>query len=154
MKKIIVAWLAGIALILSLHPARAQEPEDAILGVWHTTGSRGDIRIFKRDNRYFGQVLSIAEPNWPPNDKYGMGGRPKTDRYNPNPKLRDRPVLGIELMSEFVYAGKNVWDEGKVYDPESGKTYKCKMILKSANKLEVRGYIGFSLFGRTVTWTR
>ncbi len=83
-----------------------------------------------------------------------MGGKPKTDRYNPNPKLRDRPVLGMILMSDFVYVGKNLWEEGKVYDPESGKTYKCKMILKSANKLEVRGFIGFSLFGRTVTWTR
>ncbi len=48
MKKIIVAWLAGMALILPLLTARAQEPGDAILGVWHTTGSRGDIRNLQK----------------------------------------------------------------------------------------------------------
>jgi len=155
MKKIILAMLAGLALILSPTIARAQDA-DAIIGVWHTTPGTdsGDIRIFKRNNQYFGQVMSLAEPNWPANDKMGMGGKPKTDRHNPNPKLRDQPILGMELMSDFVYVGKNVWEEGKVYDPLSGKTYKCKMILKSGNRLEVRGYIGFSLFGRTVTWTR
>ncbi|HEX3797314.1 MAG TPA: DUF2147 domain-containing protein [Verrucomicrobiae bacterium] len=156
MNKIIAAWLIGLALILPQFGARSEEasPGDEIIGVWHTTGDRGDVKIFKRDGRYFGEVLNIAEPNWPANDKHGMGGKPKNDRYNPNPKLRDRPVIGIELMTEFVYARKNLWDEGKIYDPETGKTYKCKMILKSPNKLEVHGYIGISLFGRTVTWTR
>ena len=81
MKKIIVAWLGCLALILSVaRPRKRRSRRDVIVGVWHTTGKRGDVRIFKRGDQYFGQVLSMADPYWPPNDKYGMGGKPKTDR--------------------------------------------------------------------------
>ena len=73
---------------------------------------------------------------------------------NPDPKLRSRPIVGLQFMNNFVYAGRNVWDGGKIYDPESGKTYKCKMTLQSTNRLEVHGYVGVSLLGRTVVWTR
>lgn len=83
-----------------------------------------------------------------------MAGKPKNDRGNPDPNLRDRPIVGLQFMRDFVYAGDKTWVDGKIYDPESGKTYKCKMTLVDDKHLEVRGFVGISLLGRTVVWTR
>ncbi|RZK99674.1 MAG: DUF2147 domain-containing protein, partial [Hymenobacter sp.] len=58
------------------------------------------------------------------------------------------------FMQGFSYDGDDKWDNGKIYDPESGKTYSCYMKLESANTMEVKGYIGFSLIGKSQTWTR
>ena len=44
--------------------------------------------------------------------------------------------------------------KGTIYDPRDGKTYKCRMTLKKDGTLEVRGYLGLALFGKTVVWTR
>jgi uncharacterized protein (DUF2147 family) len=81
-------------------------------------------------------------------------GTPRTDVNNPDEKLRKRPLKGLENLREFVYAGNNVWDSGRVYDPKTGNDYSCEMKLIDANTLEVRGYIGVSLFGRTDVWKR
>ncbi|MDB6111565.1 MAG: hypothetical protein JWR69_3315 [Pedosphaera sp.] len=146
--------LLFVALMLAQTPLPAVEPGDAILGVWTTTDSQGQVEVFKQDGKYFAKIISLKEPNVPADDKTGFAGKPKTDYKNPNPKLRQRPIVGLQFMSDFVYAGKHLWEGGKVYDPESGKTYKCKMTLLSTNRLEVRGFVGFSLLGRTVIWTR
>ncbi|MEO8772649.1 MAG: DUF2147 domain-containing protein, partial [Ferruginibacter sp.] len=65
---------------------------------------------------------------------------------------RKRDVLGIELLTNFSY-NDGTYTDGKIYDPESGKTYDCKMSLAGVN-LTVRGYVGFSLFGRTEIFER
>jgi uncharacterized protein (DUF2147 family) len=62
--------------------------------------------------------------------------------------------MGMVLMKDFEYDAKNVWDDGEIYDPKSGKTYSCKMTLTDPDHLEVRGYVGISLIGRTDKWTR
>jgi uncharacterized protein (DUF2147 family) len=129
-------------------------PGDEVLGNWSTTDNKSQVEVFKRNNHYFAKIISLKEPNWPKNDEFKMGGKPKNDRNNPNPDLRNRPIAGLEFMNDFAFAGKNLWQDGKIYDPETGKTYKCKMTLTDAHHLEVRGYVGFSLLGRTVIWTR
>ncbi|MGI9271409.1 MAG: DUF2147 domain-containing protein [Woeseiaceae bacterium] len=79
---------------------------------------------------------------------------PRVDEFNPDPALRDRPLLGITILHGFAYKGDGVWKGGTIYDPNSGKTYKSTMTLVDGNTLKVRGYIGVSLFGRSDTWTR
>ncbi len=130
------------------------EDSGEILGVWTTACDKGRVEIYKVGETLRGKILSLKEPNWPADDEKGMGNKPKSDRNNPDPKLRDRPVVGLEFLNGFTYSGKGRWENGKVYDPENGKTYKCKMTLTSTNRLEVRGFVGFSLIGRTEVWTR
>ncbi|MDB6017832.1 MAG: hypothetical protein JWR19_2321 [Pedosphaera sp.] len=149
-----LAALLVAALFFAGLPATATDAGDEILGTWNTTGNDSKVEIFKVKNKYAAKIISLKEPNWPANDEQGMSGKPKNDRNNPNPELRNRPIVGLQIMQDFVPAGKNLWEQGKIYDPESGKTYKCKMKLISTNRLEVHGYVGFSLLGRTVTWTR
>jgi uncharacterized protein (DUF2147 family) len=76
------------------------------------------------------------------------------DAQNPDAALRTRDLLGTIILKNFRFDGKNAWRGGTVYDPENGKTYKCILRLRNANTLVVRGYIGISLVGRTVIWTR
>ncbi|HWD18223.1 MAG TPA: DUF2147 domain-containing protein [Verrucomicrobiae bacterium] len=144
----------AVWLVLSLALSALAQDADSILGLWHTSENRSVVRLTKRNDHYFGQILTLKEPAWPADDKQGMAGQPKNDRNNPDPSLRARPIAGIEFLTDFTYAGDNLWEKGKIYDPEVGKTYKCRMTLLNSNTLEVRGYIGLPLLGRTVTWTR
>ena len=139
-------------LVLAAVKSFAEERD--ILGVWNTADNRGQVEVFKKQDKYFAKIIKLKEPNFPLNDKRGMGGKPQVDRENPKPELRNRPLVGLEIMSGCVYAGKDEWKGGKIYDPENGKTYKCHMTLAATNRLELRGFIGISLLGRTTTWTR
>lgn len=78
----------------------------------------------------------------------------EVDEFNPDPSLRNRRLQGLTIMSGFEYDGDGRWKGGTVYDPNSGKTYKCSLKQLDANTLKIRGYIGVSLFGRSETWTR
>lgn len=157
MKKIIASWFA--LLVLAGANAGTTPPGDGILGDWKTFGDNGKldshVEIYKQQGKYFAKIVSLTEPCWPANDDQGMGGKPKNDRYNPQPELRGRPIVGMQFMDDFVYNGdKNIWEDGRIYDPGCGKIYRCKMKLTSSSRLEVRGYIGFSLLGRTDVWMR
>jgi uncharacterized protein (DUF2147 family) len=68
--------------------------------------------------------------------------------------LRTRPLKGLENLRGFQYAGDGKWENGNVYDPKTGNDYSCEMTLVNPNTLEVRGFIGISLFGRTDVWKR
>lgn len=120
---------------------------DSVTGLWLTQDGKAKIQIYREGKYFSGRIVWLLHPNM-------ADGKPKTDRHNPDEKLRGRPIMGMKLLQNFKYENGNVWDEGEIYDPTGGKTYSCKMTLIDENKLEVRGYIGFSIFGRTETWTR
>ncbi len=84
------------------------------------------------------------------------GEKPDVDKNNPDPALRNRDLKGITFLWAFEYVPKkNRWKDGKVYDPNNGKTYSAKMELeKGGAVLKMRGYIGVSLFGRTARFER
>ena len=114
---------------------------DKVLGVWLTDDKQGKIQIYKQDNSFFGKIISGNDPN-------------RVDSNNPDEKLRSRKLIGTVILSNFVFDGKATWEDGKIYDPNNGKTYSCLMKLKDANTLEIRGYVGIAMFGRTAYWTR
>lgn len=69
--------------------------------------------------------------------------------------LKNRPLVGLPIISGLKPNGNNQYDHGEILDPLTGKTYKLKARLSSdAQTLEVRGFIGFSMLGRTQTWKR
>ena len=79
-------------------------------------------------------------------------GKPLMDKNNPDQAKQGQPVLGLEILNGFEF-DKDEWNDGHIYDPESGKTYSCTLSLKDPHTLKVRGYIGISLLGRTEIWT-
>ncbi len=120
---------------------------DAILGVWKNGEGTGMVQIYKKGDKYFGKLVWLKVPN-------DASGKPRTDINHPEEKLRSRPLKGLENLRDFVFKGENKWEEGKIYDPKNGNDYSCELKLIDEKKLEVRGFIGVSLFGRTDVWKR
>ncbi|QHT70182.1 DUF2147 domain-containing protein [Rhodocytophaga rosea] len=141
-------WLLFSGFLL-LCPAFifAQKEADAVVGVWYNGSKESKIEIYKCDSRYCGKIIWLKEP-------LAENGKPKIDKNNPDEKLRTRLILGMNLMRGFTYDEDNVWVDGEIYDPKSGKTYSCKMTLTDKNNLDVRGFVGISIIGRTDFWTR
>jgi uncharacterized protein (DUF2147 family) len=137
-------------VLLSFSPSKKinDDNPDAIVGVWKTGEGNAMVRIYKNGDKYQGKVVWLKEPI------DTETGKPKLDKNHPDESVRSRPVLGLVNIWGFVYKGDKVWDEGNIYDPKNGNTYSCTIKLESANTLEVRGFIGVSLIGRTDTWTR
>ena len=143
-----ILFLAAIAAVTLTSFRTSQDEGDAVVGVWKNGEGTGMIKITRNGDKYQGKIVWLKEPNDPET------GKPKIDKNHPDESVRSRPVLGLTNTWGFVYKGKNVWEEGKIYDPKNGNTYDCTMKLKDKNTLEVRGYIGVSLIGRTDVWTR
>lgn len=117
-----------------------------IEGKWKTiddeTGKEKSIvEIFKKsDGKYYGKVSQLLQK--PANNNCVAC---KDDRKN-------KPILGLEIIRGLVKDGDE-FTNGTITDPKNGKVYKCT-ITKDGDKLNVRGYVGFSLIGRTQTWQK
>lgn len=145
---------------LAFSPAYAVNPDD-ILGTWLNEEGTGKVEIFKKGDEYFGKLIWLKEPNYTQKDVDDNEhplvrlGIPKVDFKNPDESKQSNPLMGLLLLRNFKYDIDNEeWSGGRIYDPKNGKDYKCYMQLVETNKLKVRGYIGFSLLGRTTYWTR
>lgn len=124
----------------------AQKNSD-VVGEWYNADKDAVITIFEDGNTLSGKITWMKYPN-------DETGKPKKDPLNPDEKLRDRARLGMVIMNSFAHEEKNIWDNGRLYDPKKGKTYSGKITLTDNNTLDLRGYVGFSFIGRSSTWTR
>ena len=88
---------------------------DKVLGYWQTENGKGQIQIYKADNgQYYGKIVWLKSPN-------DDSGKPRTDSKNANTNLQKRPLLLLNLLSHFTYnANTKEWENGAIYDPESG----------------------------------
>lgn len=130
--------------VLCVSLAWGQAPSDAILGTWTNPEKDARFLISKQGEQFSGKMVWVNAPT----------AKPPIDDKNPDASLRNRPLLGLQILKGFSYAGDHVWEDGKIYDPRNGKTYSCKLTLTDPKHLNVRGYVGFSLLGRTEIWTR
>jgi uncharacterized protein (DUF2147 family) len=147
--------LAGLAL-LGLVAVAAADEGDAILGFWQTepsTAGPAHVEIVRSGTTYSGHIVWVERPTYPADDEGGMAGQTIVDRNNPDEARRRAPIIGLVIVRDFVYAGDNQWKDGFIYDPDNGKTYRCKARLEGET-LKLRGYIGISLLGRNTIWTR
>lgn len=133
-------------LVFVLLPLSAASTMAGIEGRWLSGDGDGWIEVTIEGDRLVGRIAGS------PNDR--PGGAPRYDELNPDPALRGRPLKGLTIMSGFRYDKDGRWVDGRIYDPNSGNTYKGTIQQVDANTLKLRGYVGISLFGRTETWTR
>ena len=121
---------------------------ESICGVWLEEEKQSHIEIYKTDSGdYEGKIIWLAEP-------LDENGNIKLDKENPDKNLRNQTIKGLVIIQDLQFTDNNKWSEGRIYDARSGKTYSLNANLKDENTLFMRGYIGFSLIGRTTTWTR
>jgi uncharacterized protein (DUF2147 family) len=136
MKKTVVVTL----LILSQLSLFAQKE---IIGKWLSQDKEAMIEIYENQGKYFGKFVWLKKAT-------DAKGQPITDSENPNAALRKQPLIGMIMLSNMYFADKK-WKGGTIYNPDSGKSYKCEMWQKTPQTLNVRGYLG--LFYGTETWT-
>lgn len=119
----------AFAFVFAIHaPAYAAAP---VSGTWLTDGGKGHVEIGACGAQLCGRITKlIADTNGPPND-----------RNNPDPKLRNRPLLGLSILSGFREAGDR-W-KGTIYDPERGKSFRSEMFRNKDGTLTVKGCIAF-----------
>lgn len=145
---------AVLGLALGWSPvASAAEPTadraaaDAIVGDWLTEAKDATVRIRKQGDRYVGVIIALRQPT-------GPDGKPTKDAKNPDPRKRERPLIGTAILWNLKATGERSFEDGYVYDPDSGETYSGKAELEGTNALKLHGYVGMAVFGRTETWTR
>ena len=148
--------LALTAIILLLAAPLHAADTDAILGAWlmDTGKHKARLEITKQGDTYEGRITWLEQPTYPGNDRRGMAGKAKVDRENPDPTLRSRPLVGLKILTGATYAGNGEWRDGHIYAPDSGKSYRWKARLTEDGVLKVRGYVGISILGHGMDWTR
>jgi uncharacterized protein (DUF2147 family) len=132
-----------LALSLAV-PAAGSSDDQAtlILGNWLTEARDGIIEIsIAGDGTYQGKVVGGNSPQ-------------RQDQHNPDPARRAQLLLGQTIFQGMKYDGEGKWSGGTIYDPDSGRIYKCRLERLDAQRLQVRGFIGFALLGRSQVWTR
>lgn len=138
-----VRYLVFMIALLAQTVAFAQ---DTIEGLWYNEEKTAKIKIYKAKNdKFYGKIDWLKEPV--------KDGKARSDEKNPDKDKRNEPLLGLVVLKGFEKSGKNEYEDGTIYDPKNGKTYSC-IITHQGDKLDVRGYVGFSWIGRTAIWTR
>lgn len=119
----------------------AQNKAGDIIGNYMVPSKDGAIQIYETNGKYYGKIVLNKDPN-------------KLDINNPDKEKQKRKVLGLNILNDFKFDGDDTWENGTIYDPKNGKTYSCKITRNENGDLNIRGFIGFSLLGRTETFTK
>jgi len=139
---------AALALVLAGRALAGGAPTPA--GLWRTIDDSTHrdtslVRITESGGEFRGVVEKIFESD--PENPGHLCKECKGDR-------KDKPIIGMTILWGLKQDGDE-WNGGEILDPKNGKTYRCKMTVSPDGKsLNVRGFIGFSLLGRTQTWVR
>jgi uncharacterized protein (DUF2147 family) len=130
--------LLGAALVILAN----DEKQSHILGNWLTEPKDGIIQISVAAGAvYEGRIIGGSHPG-------------RLDDKNPDASQRGKPLRGQVILRELHYDGDGKWSGGSIYEPDSGRTYKCLVELMASDSLKVRGYIGISMLGKSQIWTR
>jgi uncharacterized protein (DUF2147 family) len=138
-----------IMLVVAPVTAGAAAQGVTLVGDWLTEKQSGLIEIYRctGGDTLCGRLVWFRIRPDDPNPQ-------ALDLNNPDPLQRNQPLCGFTFMSGFKPAEPNVWEDGAIYDPDSGKTYHATMKLRDDGTLDLHGYIGISLIGRSEIWTR
>ncbi len=140
--------IAPVAIALLVWAGRAAGAGDDPSGWWIDESGRAGILIAPCGDRLCGTIEWLKEPLDP------VTRQPKLDRNNADPAAQTHPICGLKMLWDFSGDDPGEWSGGRIYDPESGNTYKSHIALKPDGTLKVRGYIGIPLIGRSQIWTR
>lgn len=143
-----VSVLIALASAFTCLPAMgAADDPDAVVGRWASSGTIIEVAVLS--DTLSAKLIALKHPLYREKDDAGVVGEPKLDTHNPIETLRDRPMLGMELLSDFSFKKKR-WN-GDLYLPENGKTFRSKVWVKDGD-LKIRGYVGLSMFGSSKTF--
>lgn len=141
---VVAAWtVVGTTSASGAHRAESATP----VGRWYAEGGAAQVEISECEGDLCGRVVWLRSP-------FDEDGCELRDRNNPSAAARDRAVVGLEILRAHMAGNGDAAETCTIYDPVSGRTYRCQMWLDGDDRLRLRGYLGVPLFGRTTTWLR
>jgi uncharacterized protein (DUF2147 family) len=145
--KLIQCTVLGTFLFVSYSNAQSTDP---VLGIWKTIDEKTNqpsslIRLDEKNGELIGTVTELIPT--PGEILVTHCNLCKDDR-------KGKPITGMVIMKGLKRSSPGVWSGGEILDPEEGEIYKVKINMVNEKTLEVRGYIGIPLLGRTQTWVR
>jgi len=136
-RKTIFLFILSLFTLIS----KAQKKADDIIGNYMVPTKDGAIQIYKINGKYYGKIILNKDPE-------------KLDLNNSDKEKQKRKVLGLTILNDFNYSGNDTWESGTIYDPKNGKTYSSKITMEENGDLNIRGFVGVSLLGRTAVFTK
>ena len=120
---------------------------NSVEGLWITqddkTGKeKSEVLIYKQEGKLYGKIIRLLLPE----DQGKLCVECRGVEKN-------KPIAGLVIVKDLNLVD-DVWEDGTIMDPKTGKVYDCYLNLEDINTLKVRGYLGFSLLGRTQIWKR
>jgi uncharacterized protein (DUF2147 family) len=122
---------------------------DLLCGKWMSSEKNLLVQVFKEKDVFKGKII------WFKNVDESKAMDEWADKHNPNPALRDRKLIGMNILNDMIYKPKsNSWENGKIYDAKTGHEWDASAHIDNNGELKVTGYWHFKLIGRTMTFTR
>lgn len=153
-------FAVAITIALALIPAAATEvagqtapqinttpPPPSPVGIWFDDTGQGAIEIGPCGEMLCGRIVWLKDPA-------SKTGGPLTDALNPDPRQRQRPICGIQIIGGLEKQPNGAWDNGWIYDPKEGKSYDVEIRLNDPDRLQVKGYLGVKFLSETFIWQR
>lgn len=122
-------------------------PPPGPLGIWFDDTGQGAIEIAPCGERLCGRIVWLKEPT-------SQDGQALTDALNPDPRERQRPICGLQIIGGLEPQPNGKWDRGWIYDPKEGKSYDVEISLRGPDRLQVKGYLGVKFLSESFIWTR
>jgi uncharacterized protein (DUF2147 family) len=141
--------LSAAALCSGLTPSAyaAAPAQPGVQGVWIDAKGEGAVEIAPCGEKLCGKIVWVKDPN----DK---NGQPLVDLLNPEPSKKKRPICGLPIIGDLKRQPDGSWDTGWIYDPNEGKSYDLEVTAKSADRIQIKGYMGMKFLSETFVWTR
>lgn len=136
-KKILISTI----FLLSSFIINAQVKGNDVLGSYMVPSKDGAIQIYENNGKYYGKIILNKDAS-------------KLDLNNPDKEKQSRKVLGLNILNDFTFDGNGTWANGTIYDPKNGKTYSSEITRNENGDLNIRGFIGLSILGRTEIFTK
>ena len=134
-----------LSMIFMLAPLAAAFAQD-VIGEWKLSDGTAIVEVYQQGDVFNGKIVWLQNPT-------REDGSPAVDKNNPDPKLRTRQLIGLNMLSNLKKDGGE-YTGGSIYDPGNGKTYNCSMKVEG-DILHVRGSLDKrGLLGRTMDWFR
>ena len=125
----------------------ANDP-NLICGKWMSADKNLEVEVYRDHDAFKAKIIWFKDDESKPMDAW-------TDKHNPDPALRSRKILGMNVVRDMVYRPKsNSWEGGKIYDAKSGNEWDAAGKITEQGDLKVIGYWHFKFIGKTILFHR
>jgi uncharacterized protein (DUF2147 family) len=141
--------LVGFLMLVGRVNAQTMPAADQICGKWTTQEKNLTVEVYRESGEFKAKII------WFKNDDNSKTMEEWTDKHNPDKAMRDRKILGMNVVKDLVYEPKsNSWEHGSIYDAKNGRYWDASAYLTKDGLLKVTGYWHFKFIGRTMTFKK